>query len=171
MQINEKTGLYENYGVWHVPFWQTESFLLGIKIVGALFIVLVVTFLLRAYLCYRKKKQRASWQQALYDVQQLKVNHIVYSEKGKEFYGAVSDILKIYFFKRFDYDVLGKTDTEIIPFLEENNFDSHLVAEIKELLQGGVFIKFANVQAAQERINKDYDRVVSIITLTIPKTK
>jgi len=171
MQINEKTGLYENYGVWHVPFWQTDSFLLCIKIVGCLLLVLVLGLLFRAYLCYRKRKQRTAWQQALYDIQQLKINHALYSDKGKEFYSAVSNILKTYLFKRFDYDVLGKTDTEIIPFLEENNFDSNLVSEIKELLHGGVFVKFANAQVAQERINKDYDRVVSIITLTIPQKK
>ena len=88
--------------------------------------------------------------------------------------------------------MLGKTDAEVVEFLlnlpskfyvasgEVESFsqvgieyysNEHIVDEIRELLLGGAFVKFANARVAQDRINTDYDRVISIIKLTIPEQK
>ncbi len=171
MQINEKTGLYDNYGVWHVPFWQTASFLFWVKIAIITLIVSIVVLCVLLYMRYRKNRLRTPWEMALKGVEQLKSEHMVYAEKGKEFYLAISSILKNYLSERFGYDLLGKTDKEIIVFLEDHFSEKQIVAEIKELLSGSVIIKFANAQAAQERIDKDYNRIISIIQLTIPEKK
>ena len=171
MHINEKTGLYENYGEWHIPFWQTESFLLCIKIAFVLLCLLVIGLLTRIYMLYRKRKKLTAWEQALYDVEQLKKEHKLYSENGKNFYLAISTIIKTYLNRRFNYDLLGKTDAEVVEFLLDHYPNAQIVNEIKELLLGGVFVKFANAHVAQERINKDYDRIISIIKLTIPEKK
>ena len=66
---------------------------------------------------------------------------------------------------------MGKTDAEAVKYLQENYLDVHGVEEIKALLNGGVVIKFANAQAAQEQIEHDYLRAVAIITRTIPEKK
>ena len=171
MVLNEKTGLYENYGLWHVPFWQTHTFQLVIEI-SALLIVLIITVLLvRKYLRHRKRKKLPVWDQALLELSHLKRDQKVHAAHGKEFYGTVSAVLKKYFHDRFGYDVTGKTDAEMVKYLERNYLDVHGVEEIKTLLQGSVIIKFANAQAAQEQIDHDYLRAVAIITRTIPEKK
>ncbi|HEX4069295.1 MAG TPA: DUF4381 family protein [Candidatus Babeliales bacterium] len=169
MKLNEKTGLYENYGLWHVPIWQTEKFQLGMKIAAGLLLFLVVAYGVRKYMQYRKRKKLPLWDQALAHLNQLKQEHKVDVVYGKEFYVTVSVLLKKYFYDRFGYDVIGKTDDEMIQYLQEHYPDAQSIDDIKALLQGSVIIKFANVQAAQEQIDHDYVRSIAIITRTIPE--
>jgi hypothetical protein len=171
MKLNEKTGLYENYGLWHVPIWQTEKFQLGIKIAAGLLLFLIVAYVIRKYVQYRKRKKLPLWDQALLELNQLKQEHKVDVLYGKEFYVTVSALLKKYFYDRFGYDVVGKTDDEMIQYLQEHYPDTQSIEDIKALLQGSVIIKFANVQAAQEQIDHDYVRSIAIITRTIPEKK
>ena len=171
MKLNEKTGLYENYGLWHVPFWQTQKFHLMIEIVVGLLLLIIIVLLVKKYLHYRKIKKLPVWDHALLELSHLKRDHKVDAEHGKEFYLAVSALIKKYFHDRFGYDLMGKTDAEAVKYLQENYLDVHGVEEIKALLNGGVVIKFANAQAAQEQIEHDYLRAVAIITRTIPEKK
>jgi hypothetical protein len=171
MKLNEKTGLYENYGLWHVPFWQTAKFQLGVKIAGAVIALIIVVFLVRKYVQYCKRKKLPLWDQALLDVSNLKKEHKVDVVHGKEFYVSVCAILKNYFGNRFGYDIAGKTDAEVIDYLQKKHPDEQTVEDMKMVLQGSEIIKFANAQAAQEQIEQDYVRAVAIITKTIPEKK
>lgn len=171
MKLNEKTGLYENYGLWHVPFWQTQEFKLAVEICACVILLIIVALLARKYLAYRKRKKLPLWDQALLELTQLKKEHKVNAAYGKEFYLTVSALFKRYFHERFGYDVLGKTDAEVIEYLEKHHGDQHIVAELKALLHGSEIIKFANAQAVQEQIEHDYLRAVMIIERTIPEKK
>lgn len=171
MKLNEKTGLYENYGLWHTPFWQTQKFQLMMEIGGCVVALIVIAILIKKYRAYKKRKKLSSWDQALLDLRILKRDNKVSVEHGKEFYLAISALLKKYLHERFGYDVLGKTDAEVVRYLEERHPDAALVEEINALLQGGVIIKFANAQAAQGQIEHDYVRAVAIIQRTIPEKK
>jgi hypothetical protein len=171
MKLNEKTGLYENYDLWHVPFWQTQKFQLALEIVGCLIVLMIIIFFVRKYLQHRKRKKLPVWDQALLDLSHLKKEHKVNVLHGKEFYLTVSAVVKKYFHDMYGYDIIGKTDAEAVQYLQENYLDVHGVEEIKNLLHGSVVIKFANAQAAQEQIDHDYLRAVAIITRTIPEKK
>jgi hypothetical protein len=168
MKINEKTGLYENYGMWHVPFWQTSTFKIIMEVVGCVAVLVLLVYLVRMYIRYKKRKKLPAWEQALTDLRVLKIEQKVHPAQGKEFYAAVSEVIKRYLAARFAYDVLGKTDAEVVNYLQEIQADESIVNDIKAIVQGAEIIKFANAQAAQEQINTDYDRITSIITRTIP---
>jgi hypothetical protein len=167
MKINEKTGLYENYGTWHVPFWQTDSFLLGIKIAAGLLCLLIFICAIIIYVRYKKRKKLSPSEQLLADLQQLQIDHKVQIACGKEFYMSLSDIIKRYFFYCFHYDVLGKTDSELINYLRQVHVDQQLIEDIKDIVQGSEIIKFANAQAAQEKIACDYNNIVSLVKQAI----
>jgi hypothetical protein len=171
MKLNEKTGLYETYGLWHVPFWQTAKFQWGVKIAIGIIVVLIVAFLVRKYAQYRKRKKLPLWDQALLDLNHLKKENKVDAMHGKEFYMAVSVLLKKYLHDRFGYDTIGKTDEEVIVYLQNQQADEHIIDALKILLQGSQIIKFANAQAAQEQIEHDYVRAIALITRTIPEKK
>lgn len=171
MKLNEKTDLYENYGLWHVPFWQTQKFQAVMELFACVVVLVIAVILVRKYLRYRKRKKLPVWDQALLELSHLKRDHKVDVAHGKEFYLAVSALLKKYFHDRFGYDVIGKTDNEAVKYLQDNYLDVHGIEEIKALLHGSVVIKFANAQAAQEQIEHDYLRAVAIITRTIPEKK
>ena len=169
MKLNEKTGLYENYGLWHVPFWQTSLFKMIVHISCAVVVLTIVLLLVIKYVRYRKRKKLPLWDQAVLELTQLKKEHKVNVVHGKEFYMTVARVLKNYFHHRFGYDVLGKTDAEVVQYLEEKHGDEYVVAEMKTMLYGSEVIKFANAQAAQEYIEHDYVRAIAIIQRTIPE--
>lgn len=171
MKLNEKTGLYENYGLWHVPFWQTHKFQLAVEICCGVVVLCIVAMLIKKYLAYRKRKKLPLWDQALLDIRTLKNENKVSAAYGKEFYLFISALLKKYLHERFAYDVLGKTDEEVVQYLEKHHADPQMIEEIKILLQGGTIIKFANGQAIQEQIDHDYVRIIGIIQRTIPEKK
>jgi hypothetical protein len=171
MKLNEKTGLYENYGLWHVPFWQTQKFKVAGQICLSLVVLCIVALLTKKYLAYRKRKKLPLWDQALLELTQLKKEHKVDVVHGKEFYATVSAVLKKYFHERFGDDIIGKTDDEVVIYLKNHHKNEIMVEEMKAVLQGGIIIKFANAQAAQEQIEHDYLRAVAIIQRTIPEKK
>jgi hypothetical protein len=169
MKINEKTGLYENYGLWHVPFWQTRPFQVMFMTSLIIVVLLIVFYVIHRYIRYKNSKKRLPWDQALYELEQLDKNHKVSIEGGKEFYSAVSEIIKYYMAARFGYDVVGKTDSELVRYLEEKRMDEDIVLEIKHILHGSEVIKFANAQAIQEKISDDFNRSLALIEKTIPR--
>lgn len=171
VKLNEKTGLYENYGLWHIPFWQTEKFKMAMQVGLLVIVLLVVAVLIKKYLAYRSRKKLPVWDQALLALTHLKRDQKIDVAHGKEFYATVSALLKQYFFERFGYALIGKTDDEVVAYLKSNHKDDVLLEEVKAVLQGGVVIKFANAQAAQEQMEHDYLRAVGIIQRTIPKEK
>lgn len=168
MKINEKTGLYENYGMWHVPFWQTNTFQIMMEVIGCIVLLGLLIYVVIMYVRYKKRKKLSAWEQALADLRALKVEQKVRAEHAKEFYVIVSEVIKRYLAARFEYDVVGKTDAEVVSYLQEIHADQVIIDDIKAIVHGAEVIKFANAQAAQEQINTDYDRITSIITRTIP---
>ena len=171
MKINEKTGLYENYGLWHVPFWQTETFYFVLKICAVVSAFILFVWLYKAYVAYKKRKKVPAWDAALRDLTELKKIQKLSLMQPKEFYLSASFILKTYLCDRFGYDLLSKTDDEVVCYLQDKNADAQLIEDVRALLQGSIVIKFAKAHAAQEQINHDYDRAISIVKKTIPQKK
>jgi len=167
MKINETTGLYENYGVWHVPFWHTQWFIIAVKVAIGLFLCLVCLLLVRWYIVLQRRKKLSPKEQLLADLEALKSENKVSVALGKEFYSSLSDIIKRYFFYCYGYDVLTKTDAELLHYLQQEQVDEAVVQEMKDILRGSEIIKFANAQAAQERILADYERVLGMVRKTV----
>ena len=169
MKINEHTGLYENYGLWHVPFWQTQEFYFGVKIIIGVLFSIILIFCVRAYM--RRKKNILAWDNALLQLHVVYQNQEIQNYNPKEFYLSATSIIKHYLYNRFEYDVIGKTDEEVIRYLEEQTFDPLVLSEVAVVFRNGVAIKFANVDVAKEQIKNDYDRCLSFINVTIPSKK
>jgi hypothetical protein len=171
MKINEKTGLYDNYGLWHVPFWQTDTFYMIVKMSGCLVGLVAIILLYKAYKNYQKRKKAPAWVIALQELNQLEKEHKVNVGHGKEFYGTVTTLLKRYLHQRFGYDLIGKTDDEVLHYLAKSHSDLLLVEDVKTIFMGSVVIKFANADAAQDQIDHDYRLAALIVNQTIPKEK
>ena len=171
MKLNQETGLYENYGIWHTPFWQTTTFYIICYVLIAILIIALFLFFLKKYRARKAQKSIPSWDVALQELEQLKKSNMVTVAQGKQFYLAITAIIKRYFEKRFGYDVLGKTDKEVITYLKNKKVASELLQNLEAILGGSVVIKFANAQAAQDKINEDFDRSIMIIKCTISEEK
>lgn len=162
-----KHGLYDIYGGVHVPFWQTRIFLYGVTASFFLLIILII------WLITQRKKQLPAyaWTKALDKIEALKNSQRAVVEHGKEFYGALTDIIKNYLQERYGYESIGKTDEELIQYLQQNHFSKDLIEILQEIFLGITIIKFANAQAAQEQIDRDMQRTILFIKRTIPSDK
>ncbi len=167
MGLNER-GLYDIYGMWYQPFWQTKIFFIVSCIIITLLVLSLIGFLVYRY--YKKhKKKIPAWQRALNEINHLKQQKVTTKEYGKQFYGEISVIFKTYLHSRYGFDVCGKTDYELMCCLKKQQFPKNLVANIEDIVNGGQLVKFAGQRALQKVIDRHLILSESVIKQTIPK--
>ncbi len=171
MKLDKQTNLYNNYDIWHTPFWQTNTFHILIGIIIFLFFCVIMWLLIRAYKKRKAQCVLTPWEKALQELDQLCKSGFINASQGKTFYLAATSIIKTYLKDRFNYDVLGKTDDEVIIYLKNKKFSLHLIQTLENIFKGAVYIKFANTQAVQEQIKQDFTKTLELIKKTIPKEK
>jgi len=165
---NLSEQLYDIYGVWHIPFWQRSWFVWGVGITVIVILLTLVWLIVRAYRTKKEKEQVSYWDYTLHELTQLKKQGVVTSEQGKLFYVRLTGLLKKYIQSRYRYDLTGKTDTEVIVYLQQIGFDPPLLAELKTIFEGGVIIKFAPVQAIRQQIESDWGQSIAFVQKTMP---
>jgi len=163
--LNPK-DLYPIYGLWHKPFWQTTAFYVIVISVLSFLILLISWFLIKKYL--RKKYKKMAWQKALSDIDELKKLLEQNKVSSQGFYLSLTEIIKRYLFGRYGYDLFGKTDVQVIQFLEENKFNPKLLESMKIMSQSMELIKFAKASTVKEVMEKDIARSIDLINKTIP---
>ena len=168
-KLNE-LGLYDIYQQWHVPFWHTTAFYVVSSLVLLAILGCAGWYLLQKYRL--NKKSLASWEIALTQIDHLKKNNYTNVEHGKEFYCALTGILKRYMHERYGFDTREKTDQEFLRYLEEQKFSTLFMQDLTAIFEGSTIIKFANASAAQQQIDHDVAAAISFIKKTIaPKAE
>ena len=163
----QEQGFYDIYGVWYVPFWQRPLFFwISVGLI-VLLLGLVVWYLITKYRA-QKKENIPYWQQSLNQLASLKQGNVATVTQGSLFYAQLTAILKQYMQVRYGFDARGKTDDEVIAMLEHKQFNPQYLNQLKTMFQGSLYIKFANVQAAQQQIEKDLDDAVNFIKNNMP---
>lgn len=167
----EQSGLYDIYDIWHVPFWQTRWFYLVLFCLGALIFFTMLLLLVRWYRKRMKHKKISPWDKTLAALEQLKQKECATTEQGKAVYFTLTVVLKEYIDSRYGFDVQGKTDDELLQYLQQQKFEEELLNYLRDIAQGGVMVKFANVQAMRDEILRHLDFACVIVKQTIPKKK
>ena len=134
-------------------------------------VISTILIALLSYALYKQYKKRQAekkpelqpWQKAIEKLKKLTPEKYETKEEFKKFYFRISHIFKVFLQKQFVWDVLEKTDDELIKFLRAKTFDIKLIENLKSILEGSLLIKFANEQALKEQARKDLDLLISII--------
>lgn len=163
----QEQGFYDIYSTWYVPFWQRPWFFWTCIGLAVITVVLISWYLIKTYRA-RKKVAVPYWQEALNQLETLKQRNVATVAQGSVFYAKLTIILKQYIQQRYGFDVCGKTDDETIVLLERMQFNPSKLDQLKPLLQGSLYIKFANAQAAQQQIEKDLQDAVNFIKNNMP---
>ncbi len=167
----DKNGLYDIYGIWHQPFWQTRWFFFVCVSVLALILLLfavAIGYRLYQWIC---RKQHTAWEVALMKLEQLKKNHYATQDEAKQAYGVITAVLKEYLSKRYGWSVTSATDDELAQYVQSSSLSDELTQQIKTVLSGAVMIKFANQAALAPQVLADVDRAMHIVQVTIPQPK
>lgn len=168
MNASHMEQFYDIYDVWHVPWWQHPFVRIGIGLLLVIFIVLLVILIIKK--CMHRKKSIPAWQEALSGFDRLGRSDMLNERMAKIFYTQLIIIIKQYIHKRYGFDVDGKTDKEILVFLDEQIiFPRDLIAVLQAILDHASQIKFANFAGLLEQMQRDLALSVRLVKESMPK--
>lgn len=164
MQGN-KQDFYEIYDYYTQPLLERKS--VQITLFSTLTIAIIGLFFLFFWL-RRRKKIKTYWELALQNLYTLKPEKCSSKNDFKNFYFALTSIFKKYLDKRYAWQTEMKTDAELIKHLESQNFNSNLLLQIQKILEGALWVKFANQEALKIQAESDLKTIIQIIEQTKP---
>jgi hypothetical protein len=167
MSTTRMDGFYDIYGLWHIPWWQQPIFKI---VVVAIVLVLVLGFI--AYLLKKltnRKRTLSAGEVAQRDLASLGTPDMLNERKAKFFYSQLTTIIKQYICVRYGFDIVGKTDREMLMFLDEQVvFPRDLMPLLYDIFDHASQIKFANSAGIVEQMQSDLALGVRLIKETIP---
>lgn len=147
-----------------IPFWKTNAF------IATLIVLLIAILGTIGFILWRKYKKNKQLKVVLtpteWAVQQLtSLTPESYEKKEefKHFYFEMAQITKKYLFKKFHWEVLEKTDQELIPYLQEKQFEPAQTKKLETVLEGSLLIKFADAQALREQAVRDLKEIKTFV--------
>lgn len=164
--MESASTFHEIYGYYYTPIYQEPWFIILASLVGVVLIALL------GYLLYKRRyRPLTPWQWALLEMSKLPIATYSCKDDYKKFYFTITTILKTYLEKRYHWDTQDKTDEELATFLHLHGFNTELLENLKKMLQGATWIKFANEEAIKTQVNEDLKTAQLIIKKTIPTKK
>lgn len=168
--MTKQPSFYEIYDYIYIPFWKTNFFIfttLSIIIISLTIILYLLFKRMKAKSNLQKKLTPLEW--ALAELDKLNPNSYEEKEEFKQFYYTITTIIKTFLEQQYKIDIIEKTDQELLKHLKKEAFPQQLTDKLEEVLQGSLFIKFANAQVLQEQATKDLATVVSLVKAIVPE--
>jgi len=158
---------YDIFDYYHIPFWQKTWFIVSASIV--IFILITMT----AYFVYTRlhKKKLSPWEWARKELARLNTDACTTQADYKKLYYQLTNIIKTYLARRYDWSTHAKTDDEIIEFLEKQKFDTDIIGMLKKITDDALWIKFANQSTLKSQADNDIQTVLVMIERTTPTRK
>ena len=157
--------LHDIYGMIHVPFWQKPIFYGVVCALG----LLVIIFCWYYFRGRRRQRSAHAWEQALYELEQLDCRGLVDGNQQKLFYSELTRIIKEYLQKRFGISLTSKTDDELLMLSASLDITQEIRQGLQNILDGVVFIKFAQEAAVRERMQRDLLAGKELVNATRPR--
>lgn len=162
---NQNQDFYEIYDYYSQPLLEKTSVQVSIVLVATAIIIGLAILLI---IWYRSKKTLTFWEISLLELHRLNPEKCSNKNDFKNLYFKLTGIFKKYLDKRFDWQTETKTDDELIRFLASQNFNSEMLSQIQKILDGALWIKFANQDALKIQAEADLKVIINIITQTKP---
>ncbi len=164
MQNNiDNQDFYEIYDYYSQPLLEKKTVQVSLFSVVTIVIVGIVVL----YIFYRRRKRALNyWEIALLGLENLKLEKCVNKNDFKLFYFKLTEIFKKYLENRYGWKAENKTDEELINLLEKQNFNREFLEPVKKMLEGALWIKFANQEALKIQAEADLRTIVNIINQT-----
>lgn len=108
-------------------------------------------------------------QWALEELEKLRLKKLWQSNFIKEYYTELTDILRLYFEKRFAFDAMEMTSDEIIAEFKKQKDYSSLIAKLEKVLTTSDLVKFAKGMPVASEHDSCFLHAKEIIENTIPK--
>ncbi len=159
--------LYDIYGHWHQPFWQTQWFKITLLLLGGLVLSILILLLFKKY--YKKRVLSPS-QRAVRDLESLRNKKIVTREDAHAAYFTLTSILKNFFQAHYGQRFESMSDYEMIANLRMNGMPSDRMAELEAIVNASLSVKYARETALHDDVMRAITTSITIIKQTSEKT-
>lgn len=162
--MTQQDTLYDIYGHWHVPFWQTKMFKISLI---AFFVLLFAELLFFLFKKYRKEKLLTPGQQALKRLNALAQKKIELREDAHAVYFELTQIMKKFFGSYFAIPFEQLTDQEMVAQLEKLPQAQWYGQSLQEIVDSSLHVKYAQENALEEQVKENIKKASDIITRLI----
>lgn len=137
----------------------------------------VLAFLIFAYLKWYKKginpfkpekKRLPPYEEAILALNNLKSQQLWQNGQHKEYYSALTDILRVYIERRFGINAVEMTTSEIMEQIKHNEEALQVKDQLSEVLEIADFVKFAKMQTLAEDNEVAFQRTLNFVEHTKP---
>lgn len=160
--MNGQSKFYDIYDYIFIPFWKTRSFTI-VVIIAILIALAVATYAVHLKIKKNIKIILTPAQLAINELNKLSPEKYKTKEEFKNFYFAISEIMKKYLNEQFGWIVKEKTDDELLRYLFEQEFDKNLLKTLENVLYGSLLIKYANEESLKNQAEKAISDTILII--------
>ncbi|MEZ5358469.1 MAG: BatD family protein [Candidatus Zixiibacteriota bacterium] len=106
---------------------------------------------------------RPSWEIAFADLAMLKNNDLISKGELKQFYFELTEIIRRYLGKKFEFESIDLTTSEIDEYFESIDFDREFQRELNSFLQRADLVKFAKYVPPAEQPDEDWQKAYELI--------
>lgn len=103
---------------------------------------------------------------ALRDLEKIRGQKLWQNNKQKQFYSAVTDVLRRYMAGRYDFPAMEQTSAEIFENLKDKDIDGDMMESIKQLFSTSDFVKFAKHTATDTECEEVIPTAVRFVNAT-----
>ena len=142
-----------------------------------LLVALLIAAALYYYLAWYKKgrkitlpghKRLSPYDEAIQSLQRLKADNLWQNGREKEYFTALTDILRIYIDRRFLINAVEMTSTQIIDTLRKNEETRAVNEQLSMILEIADIVKFANVRPLADDNEMAFQRALNFVETTKP---
>lgn len=137
----------------------------------------VLAFLIFAYFKWYKKginpfkpekKRLPPYEEAILALNNLKSQQLWQNGQHKEYYSALTDILRVYIERRFGINAVEMTTSEIMEQIKHNEEALQVKDQLSEVLEIADFVKFAKMQTLADDNEVAFQRTLNFVEHTKP---
>ena len=152
--------MYDIYGHWHIPFWQTQNFKIILCILIAVCAIALGWIIIKLFF---KARILNPEQRALQALNKLMTKEITTRYDAYQAYHTISDILKKFFQETYNDSFMHMTDNEMIINLKKYSFPNDLREPLQQLLNASEGVKYAQEYALQEALQQHINFSMSLV--------
>lgn len=114
------------------------------------------------------KKRLPPYEEAMLNLQNLKAAQLWQQGQEKEYFTALTDILRVYIDRRFHINAVEMTSSQIIETLKKNEETKAVNEQLEMILEIADIVKFANARPLADDNEVAYQRAVNFVEATRP---
>jgi len=163
----ENKSIFDNLPDWVVNYWWI--------------ILIVLTLAIAGYFVYRRykktghflppKPEPTPYEVAMHDLMELKGKKLWENGMEKEYFTDLTDILRVYLYKRFGINAIEMTSREILQSLSHREETKDKRKMVRQILDMADFVKFAKVRPLPADNISSFDNALKFVEETKPMEK